>query len=69
MSFKNDGCGGGGRGELSLITVKSCFFHRLKNKTNCQGKLLFCQGNVREFLMDSNVANPVNESETEKSLV
>ena len=40
---------GGWVGELPLITVKSCLFHRLKNKRNCQGKLLFCQGNVMEM--------------------
>ena len=27
-----------------------------KNKINCQGKMVICQGNVREFGTNSNVA-------------
>ena len=34
---------------LPLITIKSVFFFTLKNIINCQGKMIFCQGNVREF--------------------
>ena len=33
---------------LPLITIKSVFF-TLKNIINCQGKMIFCQVNVREF--------------------
>ena len=44
MLFKNDGY----MGELLLTTVKFVF-HRLKNKINCHGKLLFCQGTVMEM--------------------
>ena len=34
---------------LPLITIKSVFFFTLKNIINCQGKMIFCQGNVREM--------------------
>ena len=40
---------------LPLITIKRVLL-TLKNKINYQGKMLFCQGNVREFWTDLNVA-------------
>ena len=44
LPFKNPGCVVG----LSLITIKSAFYTS-ENKINCQGKMSFCEGNVREF--------------------
>ena len=46
----NPGCVVG----LPLITIKSAFFTS-ENKINCQGKT-FCQGIVRNFWTNSNVA-------------